>query len=107
MSKPLLINIKPGVKLNGIRPEIIVGLMAAISYHPKTTVTITSALEGKHMRSSKHYIGQAIDLRTDNIDFGEAARWRNQLAVALGRDFDIILEEDHLHIEFDPKGEIT
>ena len=99
--------LKPGVRLLGIRPELTVAmqiantvLTTAISGY---TMTITCCTEGKHTHSSKHYTGCAFDLRTSDFPSGVAHSVTMQLARVLGADFDVILESDHIHIEFDPK----
>ena len=64
-------------------------------------MTITSARDGKHMLNSLHYKGCAIDIRCRDM--------KNPLMVSkglndiLGRDFDVIFEGDHIHIEYDKK----
>ena len=49
---------------------------------------------------SLHYAGCAVDLRfpPDN-----AAGLKAALAEALGGDYDVVLEADHIHVEFQPK----
>ena len=64
-------------------------------------MTLTSGIEGRHSRGSKHYCGHAIDLRTRHLDDPIAVT--NQIKAALGADYDVVLESDHLHIEYDPK----
>lgn len=65
--------------------------------------TITSGLDGKHMRGSKHYTGDAFDVRTNNVPTEKLAPLKSLIAERLTSDFDVILESDHFHIEFDPK----
>ena len=64
-------------------------------------MTVTSARDGKHMKGSKHYTGEAIDIRTrDMVDeIGTAQVIKRYL----GKDYDVIFEKDHIHIEYDPK----
>lgn len=67
-------------------------------------VTVTSANDGKHMDGSKHYSGNAADLRTRDLKPGVAA----QIALLLSRTlsafgFDVVNEGDHIHLEYDPK----
>jgi hypothetical protein len=52
------------------------------------------------MEGSLHYRGFAVDLRlpTDNKE-----EIRAELAASLGAEYDVILEIDHIHIEYDPK----
>lgn len=96
--------VKAGVKLAGIRAELVLAFVVAIKLHPTGDVTITSCMDGKHGRGSKHYVGQALDLRIHNLAPDQRIEWRNSVALSLGVEYDVVLEEDHLHIEFDPKG---
>jgi hypothetical protein len=65
---------------------------------------VTSVNDGKHRQGSLHYEGLAFDIRTWALktaaDKEHALR---ELKRALGPDYDVILEADHIHIEFDPK----
>ena len=72
-------------------------------------VTITSGVEGQHKKTSLHYLGYAVDLRTrfdDRSDqWGEAVRKRivSALRISLGDEFDIYLHSTHIHLEYQPK----
>jgi hypothetical protein len=61
---------------------------------------ITSTYEGNHIPSSLHYANLAVDIRCPKEN---RARMKNVLANRLGKEYDVILEEDHIHIEYDPK----
>ncbi|MFY9268546.1 MAG: hypothetical protein WAO55_02230 [Candidatus Manganitrophaceae bacterium] len=63
---------------------------------------ITSAREGMHKRSSLHYQGKVIDLRTSDMGPGTPEEVVRELKNALGFQFDVILESDHIHVEYDP-----
>ena len=73
-----------------------------------TEAIITSGSDGKHSARSKHYpennaSGQveALDLRTWHVDpHAVAADMREKL----GANYDVVVESDHLHIEYDPKA---
>jgi len=95
--------IKNGVNLLGIRPEIIIGVLVADSILPYygQDAVITSAVDGKHKRASAHASGRAVDLRIWDLQDKEYAV--TQLSEALGDEFDVILESDHIHMEYDPK----
>lgn len=96
--------LKPGVRLLGLRPEMTVALLAAHTVYGDRELVITSVVDSKHSRGSLHYKGLAIDLRTRNLDNrAEAQLIRDALAEALGDEFDVVLERNHLHIEYDPK----
>ena len=62
-------------------------------------MTITSARDGKHSQNSLHYIGNAIDIRSR--DMNNSDRVCYFIRMSLGKDFDIIKEKDHIHIEYD------
>ncbi len=97
--------IKPGVRILGIRPEILLALMIAESLFNKENVelVITAAIDGKHSRASLHYTGAAVDLRIRHLPLGGAEKIYGDLISALGSDYDVVLEKSHIHVEFQPK----
>ncbi len=95
-----MLSLKPGVRITGMRPEI---LLAAAGHD----LTITACVDGKHTTCSLHYAGAAIDLRTRDVPAGDVSKLIAQIKAALGDDFDVLLEVDHIHIEFQPKQEIN
>lgn len=99
------ISIKPGVRIQGISPEMSLGhtIVASIYLDEGHVCTITSALEGVHSRASIHYTGNALDYRTRDVSAGDMAVLTERIRVSLGEDFDVILERNHLHVEFQPK----
>jgi len=61
---------------------------------------ITSTYEGNHGEGSLHYSNDAYDMGLPKYNpVGVAANCRT----ALGKDFDIEGEDDHIHIEYDPE----
>ena len=61
---------------------------------------ITATDDGNHGAGSLHYGDQAYDIRLPQHDpVGRLADMKK----ALGKDFDVIGEDDHIHIEYDPK----
>lgn len=104
-----MITLKPGVRINGIRPELLLGIMIAESVYSlkNRTLTITACIDGKHSVGSLHYAGCAVDLRTRDLPAGEPEEITNLLKSALGSDFDVALEKDHIHLEFQPKEAYT
>lgn len=98
--------LKAGVRISGIRPEVVLALGVAAEIYQKyfgTVMTVTSVLDGLHRPGSKHYTGHAADLRVYGLE-GRVTAVVDALRAALGEDFDIIPEGDHIHLEFDPKG---
>ncbi len=69
--------------------------------------TVTYGTEGIHSPGSLHYKGFAIDIRTYNLPGGcqgsVVKKIVQELKIKLGYNYDVILETDHIHIEYDPK----
>lgn len=64
---------------------------------------VTSTYEGSHSPSSLHYDTEdfgAIDLR--RVKKAEPGIIED-LKKELGKDYDVVVEESHIHCEFDPK----
>ena len=61
---------------------------------------ITSTYDGNHTPGSLHYANQAYDVR---LPPGLKHLFVDKIRDALGSDFDVIQENDHIHIEYDPK----
>lgn len=98
-----MIHIKKGVRLHGIRSALVLAVVIADQVYEKLghELVVTSVIDGTHSRTSLHYVGAAVDLRLPGED-GIAAR--NRIARRLGQDFDVVLESNHIHIEWQPKG---
>lgn len=101
--------LKAGVIIKGIQPELVLGLMIADSIYQKYghELTVTSVMDSKHGANSLHYKGLAADLRITNVI--ESKHYPNGLE-GLVREletslvgFDVVLEKDHIHIEYDPR----
>ena len=67
------------------------------------TCTITSGSDGVHGPNSLHYQGKALDFRTRTLTASQKQAVFLSLTAALGTQFDVVLEDTHIHIEFDPK----
>jgi hypothetical protein len=101
-----MLSLKAGVRIAGMRPEILLAAFAAERVYEKAgyECMITSCMEGAHMAGSLHYKGAAIDLRTKHVAHAiELKQIVDRVKECLGADFDVVVETDHLHIEFDPK----
>lgn len=92
------------VNLNGLSVESLEALSTAARVwqrHGMSTITVTSANDGQHKTNSLHYKGDAFDLRTHYLP--DPLGISNELRDELGPDYDVVLEPDHLHIEYDPE----
>jgi len=97
---------KPGVDLRGIQPEALAMVPVVVARFAEIGADyamITSALDGKHSTQSLHYKGKALDWRIRHLKDGEAELVTKFIRLDLGQQFDVVLEKDHIHIEFDPK----
>jgi hypothetical protein len=61
---------------------------------------ITSCAEGTHGSGSFHYFHKALDFRIPKNVLNKA----KELKEMLGEDYDIVLEDTHVHVEFHPKN---
>ena len=97
--------LKPGVKLVGLTPQMFLAAVVVerALFEFDLEAVITSGSEGRHIDTSLHYSGNALDFRTYKLTPGEAMSFANDVKDRLGRDFDVVLEKDHLHVEYDPK----
>lgn len=70
-------------------------------------LVVTSLMDSHEARPlSLHLKGLAVDLRTRDIPQTVMSLIVKELVSFLGNlGYDIVLEADHLHIEFDPKTE--
>jgi hypothetical protein len=71
-------------------------------------MVITSGNDSQHKPSSKHYSHAALDFRTKHLQETQKRALRDGVKARLGRHFDVLLErpgqeQEHLHIEYDPK----
>jgi len=94
--------IKAGVDISRLNREIrrALPMIENVYNHCGCELVITSTYEGNHGAGSLHYCDDALDTRKPVERLQEIAR---EIKERLGRDYDIVQEEDHLHYEYDPK----
>jgi hypothetical protein len=101
----MILTFKIGVDITGIKEPTIIMIhhvadaFAAAGYD----TVVTSVVDGKHMTDSLHYDGCAADFRTRHV------KTKKELTAILadakkrcGNAYDIIIETDHIHGEFQP-----
>ena len=98
------IEVKPGVVFHPATwhyPEmwriVFVVKMTAPPYY---TPTITSAVEGRHLSTSFHYFGGALDWRINDFPKSGLARWIEQITKKLGSDYYVELGVNYIHIHW-------
>lgn len=101
------LHLKDGVRLIGLQPEAIAGVDYCLKvFHNRgLPMTLTSCRDGKHSRFSHHYKGLAWDIRIWDIE-NEVEEVCAELRLALGTDYQVIREPDHIHVEYDPIGPV-
>ncbi len=124
-----LLRFKEGVHIipRHFDPKIRVILDVVRATAPPTldeVIWVTSADDGEHRRQSKHYSGEAFDIRIRNLECFEwgqdgnwiivrrIEQWAEEIRDILGPDYDVLyanvrkgkLEHlSHIHIEYDKK----
>lgn len=101
--------IKPGVDASRVTRELSYGLDVAKDVYAAhgQPFTITSIGEGVHLPNSKHYIGQAGDLRTRDVDPAAVPAIAAELRGRLGSDYTVIIEggaQPHIHVQYNGVG---
>lgn len=93
------------VELKDLAPQLALAVVVANEVYNgyDTELVITSANDSYHSSTSLHFSGNAVDLRTFTLPQGKAQEVRDQIASKLNVDFDVILEDDHIHLEYQPK----
>lgn len=101
------VGIKPGVRLDGLDLQRMAPVIESVADEfsaRHVQPMITSGLDGHHKKGSLHYDGRALDWRTRDLRKWERKPAAKKIRAMLGRDYDVVLESTHLHIEYDPKG---
>lgn len=66
-------------------------------------LVVTSTNDGKHMKNSFHYKDLAFDMRIWYLSASERKEIIAKARKKLGKDYDIVLEKTHIHVEYDKK----
>lgn len=102
--------IKPGVSIKGLRPEILLGVQICdrVFKEFNLTLVITEVTGGAHGFGSLHYVGLAVDFRCRHIPNDMKHLVLQTCRDRLWNEFDFILEDEgedneHFHLEYQPK----
>lgn len=101
---------KKGVSFRGVQPEMAIGLHALEGFFKKHGIDdlwVTSCVDGKHSQGSLHYVGYAVDIRIWEIPKDKPRWFVDELNKEMGKEFDCVLEPDHIHVEFQPKEKLN
>lgn len=99
------LHFKGSCRFTDLQPEMVIALLIVMQHCRKIEVDcwITSANDSKHKKNSLHYSGKALDFRSKHIHAARKKKWADGIRANLGPAFDVVLESDHLHVEYDPK----
>ena len=95
--------IKKGVKVGEFARTVMVTVADDVYKDYGKELVITSMGDGRHGYGSLHYIYHAIDTRTRYFSDSEKLAVADDIRDRLGDDFDVVVENNHLHIEYQPK----
>ena len=101
------IALKDGVRLSDLKPQTLMAVMVAWAIFAilgANEFILTSVNDSVHSPKSLHRFGYAVDVRIWVLPEPKRIMATRKIADALGDDFDVVLESDHLHIEYDPKA---
>lgn len=102
------VTVKPGVTPKLVEMVGKLAFMVKDITNP-AEVVITAGTNGTHMAGSKHYSGEAFDVRTHNFaNDTDRHAFYILLCQQFGPDYDVIFEgkgtpNEHIHVEYDPK----
>jgi len=100
-----MIGLKDGVDVRGLQPvmwNMIYDIEPFYTEHDLVLI-ITAALDGKHSIGSLHYVGLAIDIRTNTLS--DPKDMYERIKSVLADAFDVVWHETHIHIEYQPKNQ--
>lgn len=102
------IRCKSNVFAYGVHPKVRYGVLVMAQTIWGVTgkeCVVTSLVDGRHRADSYHYLGGAADLRSRHLTSDEQQEVLTRAQEILGDEFDLILESDHYHLEFDNGGD--
>lgn len=99
--------LKPGASLRGVQWQMFDAAIIAepIFVAAGQEFVITSGSDGQHPdKKNIHGQGLALDCRTHDLkDLSTITAVADMVRRALNPAYDVVVEKDHIHIEYDPK----
>ena len=97
--------IKEGANYEGMTPLMknACAIIDAIFNRYDYVCVLTSGKDGVHGEGSLHYEGDAGDFRTRQVIPETRQKIVADCQRELGPDFEVILEDTHMHVERDPQ----
>lgn len=93
------------ISLQSLSPQIVLALIIVdqVMKQCGQEAVITSLNDARHSKTSLHYSGNAVDIRSRNFSQPDSVLALCKDALGNSNDIDIILESDHFHMEYQPK----
>jgi len=81
-----MLRIKSGVRLTGVKPELVIGIIRVLGVFESYDIDmwLTSVVDGVHREGSRHYAGEAFDIRTTHLATKTKANILRAVRAALG-----------------------
>lgn len=102
---------KETVNRQGVQPCIYWAIgIAEMIYREAGFICVVTSMTDSHENrpNSLHHKGLAVDLRTRHLPAEIRQKVAGSLKAILDPlGFDVVLESDHIHMEYDPKGKET
>ena len=100
-----MLSLKSGVNCAHLSTGVLLGLLVAERVFDALgyKLVITSGLDGEHSKTSLHYAGEAVDLRTRHVQPQHLPLIVDEIRKSLGENYDVVLEATHLHVEHQPR----
>ena len=97
--------LKSGVNPIGLKPEMILGCLIVDAVYAKAgyECVATSINDSDHAATSRHYQGMAVDFRINHLPSGYALQISNSIQDALGIQYYVLLESNHIHVSYKPR----
>ncbi len=104
-----MVRFSPTFRLGVLHLEIALVLHHASLWSRLAGVdlVVNCGSNGTHTPGTLHPWDLALDLDTDGDRAVDTAQLHGYLARILPRDYDVVLETDHVHVEFDPHRKPT
>lgn len=95
--------------MSGLRPEALLAVVVAHAAFEEIgcDCVVTAGVDGQHKPGSLHYAGAAVDLRSRDVPPDVLPKLVARLRESLGEDFDVVQEQTHIHVEFQPHRPLT
>ena len=99
----MIVEIKDGVRFSSPEAAMLHAslVMAFVCRDLNVDCVVTGGVE-EHKHPSKHVYGGGLDYRTRDIPEAQGRRtlFASTARERLGDGFDVVLESDHLHVEY-------